>query len=198
MSEIEIVPDRKFGIPIEIGSIFKGKDPQGTEAVFIEGYASTRDLDRSGEVVEPTAFEKWLPKYMKNPVITYMHDWSQPIGRTVQARIDTTGLWVRAFVSNAATTVIELIKQGILKGFSIGYNVVKAEERDGVDHLTEVELYEIAVVTIPANRETLFTLAKALREGATVGQVKALFAQELRKAEEEKYIEIVPTIIEVI
>jgi len=34
---------------------------------------STRNLDRYGEIVEPKAFEKWLPTFMANPVFVAGH-----------------------------------------------------------------------------------------------------------------------------
>lgn len=188
---VEIVPSRKYGIPAKIEKFYAGKDSSGVDGLLIEGYASTNDLDRSGEIVEPSAFEKSLAEFMANPVVTYMHDWLQPIGKVVQAGITPTGLWVKVFISNAAEKLIALIKEGILRGFSIGYQVVEEKMIDGVLHLLQVELLEIAVVTIPANPATLFRLAKAFQDGADVVKIKQLYREELHRIEEEKYIEIV-------
>ena len=38
-------------------------------SVVIEGYASTPDIDRYQDIVEPTAFSKAIEMYMKNPVL---------------------------------------------------------------------------------------------------------------------------------
>ncbi|MBC7288804.1 MAG: hypothetical protein H5T86_12365, partial [Armatimonadetes bacterium] len=60
-----------------------------------EGWASTPAVDREGEVVLPEALAASLEEYMQNPIVTYAHDWLNPIGRTVEARATEAGLWVR-------------------------------------------------------------------------------------------------------
>lgn len=131
----------------------------------IEGYASTRDLDRTGEIIEPGAFADSLKDFMANPVLTYMHDWSNPIGKVSDARIDDVGLFIRAEISETAQKVWKLIEEGILRAFSIGYEVVEEKIIDGVNHILKLRLYEVAVVSIPANRRALFSVSKALEAG---------------------------------
>lgn len=131
----------------------------------IEGYASTRDLDRTGEVVEPGAFADSLKDFMTNPVLTYMHDWSNPIGKVTDVRIDEVGLFIRAEISETAQKVWKLIEEGILRAFSIGYEVLQEKVIDGVNHILKLRLYEVAVVSIPANRRALFSVSKALETG---------------------------------
>ncbi|MBI4831797.1 MAG: HK97 family phage prohead protease [Candidatus Lindowbacteria bacterium] len=133
---------------------------------LIEGYASTRDLDLTGEVVEPDAFAESLRDFMTNPVVTYMHDWADPIGKVVDARIDETGLFIRAEISETAEKVWTLIEEGVLRAFSIGYEVVEEKMVNGANHILKVRLYEVAVVSIPANRRALFSVAKALERGS--------------------------------
>jgi HK97 family phage prohead protease len=131
----------------------------------IEGYASTRDLDRTGEIVEPGAFADSLKDFMANPILTYMHDWSDPIGKVVRARIDDLGLYITAEVSETAHKVWTLIEEGILRAFSIGYEVLDEKVIDGANHILKLRLYEVAVVSIPANRRALFSVSKALEAG---------------------------------
>ncbi|UCD57335.1 MAG: HK97 family phage prohead protease [Candidatus Hydrogenedentota bacterium] len=131
----------------------------------IEGYASTKDLDRTGEIVEPGAFVDSLKDFMANPVVTYMHDWNNPIGKVVDVRIDEVGLFIRAEISQTAQKIWKLIEEGILRAFSIGYEVVEEKVIDGVNHILKLRLYEVAVVSIPANRRALFSVSKALEKG---------------------------------
>ncbi len=131
----------------------------------IEGYASTRDLDRTGEIVEPGAFADSLKDFMTNPVLTYMHDWSNPIGKVIDTRIDEVGLFIRAEISETAEKVWKLIEEGILRAFSIGYEVVEEKAINGLNHIMKLRLYEVAVVSIPANRRALFSVRKALEVG---------------------------------
>lgn len=132
---------------------------------LIEGYASTRDLDRTGDVVQPGAFAESLKDFLANPVLTYMHDWSNPIGKIISARIDEFGLFIRAEISETADRVWKLIEEGILRAFSIGYEVVDEKLVDGVNHILGLRLYEVAIVSIPANRRALFSVSKALEAG---------------------------------
>lgn len=131
----------------------------------IEGYASTRDLDRTGDVVQPGAFADSLKDFMTNPVLTYMHDWSDPIGKVINVRIDEVGLFIRAEISETADRVWKLIEEDILRAFSIGYEVLEEKLIDGVNHILRLRLYEVAIVSIPANRRALFSVSKALEAG---------------------------------
>ena len=157
-SVAEVGQKRKFRFHMKFVESDKGRR-------MIEGYASTRDLDRTGDVVQPGAFAESLKDYLTNPVVTYMHDWSNPIGKVVDARIDELGLFIRAEISETADTVWKLIEEGILRALSIGYEVVEEKLIDGINHILRLRLYEVAVVSIPANRRALFSVSKALEAG---------------------------------
>lgn len=64
---------------------------------WITALASAGTLDRDGEIIEPEAFRKWLPVYMKNPIVltSHMHRLqagnSSVVGNVVDARIDKKG-----------------------------------------------------------------------------------------------------------
>jgi len=188
---IKIVPSRKYGAHIRFEKFYKGKDSSEAEGLLIEGYASTSDLDRDGDIVSPAAFEQTLARFMVNPIVTFAHDWNNPIGRVIHARITESGLWVKAFISKTAERITTLIREGILQSFSIGYSVLKEECRHDGNHLYELELHEIAVVPIPANPNCLFSMTKALKNGASAAQIKALYLDERRRAEEASTIRIV-------
>ncbi len=50
-----------------------------TDSITIEGYASTTDIDRQGDVVPVSVWEKGIQNYLKNPVILAYHDHSEPV-----------------------------------------------------------------------------------------------------------------------
>ena len=52
-------------IKSETPAITDGK----TASITIEGYASTTDIDRQGDVVPVSVWEKGIQNYLKNPVI---------------------------------------------------------------------------------------------------------------------------------
>lgn len=158
---LDDLKEMKLGIPEPFE--FKQADKGG---FYIEGYASTKSKDRGGNIVLPEAFEKAMQDYMTNPINFYMHDWcTEPVGKVVDHRIDDRGLWVKIYVSETADKIRKLIEEDILKGLSIGYRplTVEYQEKDTPDEIRiikELILYEISIVNIPMNKETLFTQAK--------------------------------------
>lgn len=131
---------------------------------IIEGYASTDAVDSYNEIVDPKAFTPYLSKFREFPVLLLNHEWgSQPIGKIVDAEIRERGLWIKALISKTAPDVWMLINEGILKAFSIGFIGKRLEESfdDNKPSIwREVELVEISVVNVPANREALFAISK--------------------------------------
>jgi HK97 family phage prohead protease len=145
----------------------------GDDSRLIEGYASTEDLDRGNDITHREAFKSSLKNYItKNPIVTYMHKWDQPIGKVVEADIDTKGLKVKVQIAKddpIADRVWNLVKQEVLRAFSFGYKVLHYEDEKRGDsivrHLKDLELFEVAVVSIPMNRNTMFSVAKGLMYG---------------------------------
>src|SRR5665648_404991 len=112
-----------------INSAFTKELPQAgdtIDSIFIEGYASTVDIDRSGDVVAASVWEAGIKNYLKNPIILAQHDYDDPIGRMVEHKLDAKGLWIKARIS-AVAEVFSLIKDGVLTAFSIGFRVIDAE-----------------------------------------------------------------------
>ena len=150
-----------------INSKFKVKslpaNSDGSNSVTIEGYASTNDVDRQGDVVPTAVWERGLQDYLKNPVILAYHDHAKPVGRMVEHKIDNKGLWIKATISEAAGDVYNLVKNGIITAFSIGFQVKDAEYKSDAEVflIKDLALHEISVVSVPANQNTLFSLSKA-------------------------------------
>lgn len=147
------------------------------DSIFIEGYASTNDIDRAGDVVPPQVWQAGLQNYLKNPIILAYHDHDDPVGRMVEHRVDERGLWIKARIS-AAAEVFNLIKDGVLTAFSVGFRVKDAEYNSAseVFYVKELELIEISVVSVPANQNTLFSLSKAFDDAEEYKQFKMQFA----------------------
>jgi HK97 family phage prohead protease len=129
--------------------------------------ASSPDLDRDSERVLPQAFKKRLDIYMSNPVILAGHqhrlDDGTPsvVGKAVNVWIDKDGLW--AVIEFAKTPLAEqywqLYSNGFMKAVSIGFAPLAWRDVDEngkrVRVIEEVELFEISLVAIPANRSAL-------------------------------------------
>ncbi len=65
--------ENHFQVQTKKMDIKKGDDGK-VESIILEGYASTRNKDRVNDIVLPTAFEKALDLYMKNPRVFLQHD----------------------------------------------------------------------------------------------------------------------------
>jgi HK97 family phage prohead protease len=104
-----------------------------------------------------------LQNYLNNPVILFNHDYNQPIGRAIELGTNDNGLQLKAKIAKSAGHVGELIKEGVLGAFSVGFRVKDAEymtETDGYK-IKDAELLEVSVVTVPANQAATFSLAKS-------------------------------------
>lgn len=170
-------------------SFIKSDTPPATTdgkiaSITIEGYASTNDADRQGDIVPASVWEKGISNYLKNPVILAYHDHSEPVGRMVDHRIDGKGLWVKARISAAASEVFDLVKDGVLTAFSIGFRIVDAEYNSAAELFVvkELELHEISVVSVPANQNTLFSLSKAFDTAEEFKSFKMQFAPNSESA----------------
>jgi len=148
------------------------------ESLYIEGYASTVDLDRQGDVVPKSVWQAGIQNYLKNPIILAQHDYDDPIGRMVDYKIDDKGLWVKARISSAAEECYGLIKDKVLTAFSIGFKVLDAEYNSAAEVflIKELELVEISVVSIPCNQNTVFDLSKAFSDANEYKEFKQQFA----------------------
>jgi HK97 family phage prohead protease/HK97 family phage major capsid protein len=151
---------------------------ESDESVTIEGYASTTDVDRHGDIVPASVWEKGVENYLKNPVILAYHNHSEPIGRMIEHRVDAKGLWIKARISKAAGDVFGLVKDGVLTAFSIGFRIADAEYNSALELFVvkELELHEISVVSVPANQNTLFSLSKAFDTAEEFKSFKMQFA----------------------
>ena len=150
-----------------LNSAFETKSyKKGSNSLKIAGYANTTAKDRAGDVVTAQAWAKGVENYRRNPVLLYQHKHDNPIGRVDKITVDKKGIFVEAAVSEAAEKnhgVQTLIKDGALKSFSVGFRVKdgKYNSNDDTMMITDVELLEISVVSVPCNQDSLFSIRKS-------------------------------------
>lgn len=177
--------------PVSKGTLYGTVDFKAAKAeddgkLYFEGYANTVNIDRQRHIVLPKAFRKSIKGFLKNnPQVFYNHDWNVSIGGIDDAEIDEKGLKVRGYVQPATDeNGVELfgswgefirmvrgqVKRGQIRTLSIGFRVVQAEEKQ-LDkdkretrylEIREVDLMEISLVTVPANRESVIQVQKGL------------------------------------
>ena len=174
----------------EINSLFDvvEKDAKA-DVLTIKGYANTVSKDRSGDVIVAEAWTKGgMDDYLKNPIILAFHDYSRPVGTTVDYNVTDKGLEIVAEISKAAGEVYNLIKDGVLKTFSVGFSIKDAdyEKEDDTFYIKDLSLYEISVVSVPANQDSTFSLAKSFENVDEYKSFKDSFSKVEEKAELQK------------
>jgi len=139
----------------------------------IAGYASlfwTRDLN--DDVAAAGAFAASLARTGAAGVrMLCQHEADRPVGVWDEIVEDGRGLFVRGRIIEAtpqARMCAALVRAGALDGLSIGFRAMKArpDESRRLRVLTEVELWEVSVVTFP------------MLPGARVGSVSLLPSRE--------------------
>jgi hypothetical protein len=134
------------------------------------GYGSVFGVaDAFADVVAPGAFTRSLAEHASLgtlPAMLWQHDSRQPIGVWSALREDAVGLQVAgrlALKTPGGAAAYELLKLGAVNGLSIGYVTItsKIDETTRRRHLLEVDLWEVSLVTFPANPRARVTAVKA-------------------------------------
>lgn len=127
--------------------------------------ASSSVVDRQGEIIEQTGWD--LKNFKQNPIMLWMHDHTKPLGKATRVWLDRTGpkpiLKFKGVISDATEwgrAAKQLIEEGILNSFSVGFRAMDIDDNT----ITKAELYEISLVTVPANPEARIIAAKSLKE----------------------------------
>jgi HK97 family phage prohead protease len=122
----------------------------------VSGYASlfwTRDLN--DDVTAAGAFGASLAKTGAGGVkMLCQHDADRPVGVWDEAFEDGRGLFVRGRILDATPEgrlCAALVRAGAMDGLSIGFRTTKArpDESGRLRVLTEVDLWEVSIVTFP-------------------------------------------------
>ena len=162
-------------VPFELKAVETVTRDDGVEVGVFEGLASTfGNRDMVGDLVEPGAFTGALarPNAIK---MLWQHDARAPIGVWERIRETAAGLEVKGRLVlevQQARETLALLKAGAVDALSIGFSV----RRDGAEYDRErslrrikaVDLWEISVVTFPANPKALVARIKAAGLGAAL------------------------------
>lgn len=163
----------------------------GSDDLIIEGLANTTGKDRAGDIV---TYEAWntpnaLTNYLKNPIVLAYHDHTKPVGSVIAHEVTSRGLYIKAKISKGAGDVYNLIKDEVLQAFSIGFRVLDADYDSMTDLfiIKDVELYEVSVVSVPCNQDSVFSVSKSFKDDNEYAKFKASFAgAESTKDSEEQ------------
>lgn len=165
-------------------STFKALD-EDDGSVHICGMASTSDQDRANDVIMAEAWTKGgLHNFEKNPIILFNHNYDKPIGRATGLKVTENGLELKAKISKSAPDhVAQLVKEGILGAFSVGFRVKDADyiqETDGLK-IKDAELFEVSVVSVPCNQAATFSLSKSFNSMEEYEEFKKTFKTQTNR-----------------
>jgi HK97 family phage prohead protease len=143
-------------------------DSYEPELGVFEGYAAVfGNIDSYGDIIEPGAFLKTILDGMEAnriKILALHRDCDLPIGVPLEMREDERGLFIKGKISDttAGRDVKALLADGVLTEMSIGYDPAKfTVDEDGIRHLTEIDLWEVSLVTWAANDQAKVTGYKA-------------------------------------
>lgn len=163
---------------------FEVKFDAGEDEYRFAGYASVfNGVDSYGDMIAPGAYRKTL-KGRERPVQLRWNHYGPVIGKWITLKEDDRGLYVEGELTRGhsmAEDAWALLKHGAVSGLSIGYRVMKWEQKDDHVLLKEIELIEISVVEEPADNAARVSEMKALIDAAgSWKEIEAILRDEGR------------------
>ena len=131
------------------------------------GYASVFNvIDNQRDVVVRGAFKRTLYGRMRDIKFLWQHRQEEPIGAFDRIFEDMRGLYVEGKLLlnvRRAQEAHSLLKSKAISGLSIGYSPVRfhVDAKTGVRRLSQIDLWEISLVTFPANEAAGVTVIKS-------------------------------------
>jgi hypothetical protein len=144
------------------------KDSLDDSVGSFDGYLAVyNNTDLGGDVILPGAFAKTIQSNNGTFPLLWQHDSREPVG-TIKATDDAYGLRVAGQLLMGlplAQKAYALMKSGIIKGLSIGYDTIRSTDNpDGTRALQELRLWEGSIVTFPMNPLAAVSSVKSAAE----------------------------------
>ena len=168
-------PERKSSGAHEVRSFVLQIKAAGEDG-SVEGYGSVFGvLDAYDDVIAKGAFSASIKAHKAAgtmPAMLWQHDACEPIGVWSDMEEDAKGLRIAgklALDTARGKEAHALLKMGALNGLSIGF-VSKQwsyDQETEVRTLTEIDLWEVSLVTFPANEKARITSVKACPDEMT-------------------------------
>ena len=145
------------------------------------GYGSVFGvIDSYNDIVTPGAFAESIKT--RQPSMLWQHQRSEPIGIYTGVKEDTVGLHLEgrlALKTTRGAEAYELLKMGAISGLSIGF-MVREESYDRVtkiNTLKKLDLWEVSLVTFPANDASRVTDVKSIDAIKTLKEAEAILRE---------------------
>ncbi len=121
---------------------------------MFSGYASVfNTIDAAGDVILSGAFGDSIHNEIK---LLWQHDVTQPIGFFTKIEENSKGLYIEGKIithTSRGKEALELMSLGIVDSLSIGFQVEDFFYNDSVRYIKKLKLWEISLVTFPANKD---------------------------------------------
>lgn len=148
--------------------------PQG----LVAGYGAVfGGIDSYGDTIAPGAFQASLSR--GTPLFLWQHRMEQPVGRWTALHEDSRGLHVEGQLNlqtAAGREAFAHLQAGDLSGLSIGFNLAPGGSKyaDGVNVLTQIDLAEISIVSLPADSAArVHSVKAALQKPESIREFEA-------------------------
>lgn len=145
--------------------------------LIIFGRASAGNLDRKGTFIDQDSLWESALRFQPRTLL-WQHDMNAPIGTVEELARGKDELLARARVGKDfevpvsvglgaimwnVNNIRSLVRQSIVRGYSIGFSGVKQEDKDGGPPTIIVDDFlEISLCSIPANQTTTFGFARSM------------------------------------
>jgi len=133
---------------------------------MISGIASTPEVDRVGDIVDPMG-----AKFAPEIALLWQHKHDSPVGIAEFGRPTRKGIPFKAVIAKIeeegplkqlVDMAWQAVKAKLVRGVSIGFRPIKYDiMSEGGLKFTETEIYELSLVTIPANASATINNIKA-------------------------------------
>ncbi|ABD44852.1 phage prohead protease, HK97 family [Ehrlichia chaffeensis str. Heartland] len=142
------------------------------------GYASVFNIvDKQKHIILPGAFSNSVKNSHKIKLL-WQHNSTEPIGNITSLTEDNIGLYITANLLldlQKGKEAYLMIKNGIINALSIGYSIIDdyIDAKTGVRVLKKISLWEVSLVTFPANIYSKVTNVKDTHEDLATSFIKA-------------------------
>lgn len=164
--------DKIFNYAINDGFLWSEVNLKGEKKFYIEGYASTIDEDKSGEILDITAqqdihnqiqaenitmdieHEEWYDDNGK--LLARPKNEKIPVAKIVSSELRPRGVWVKAEINTNLKSFSQIwgsIKDGFLKAFSVAFYPV--QKSGGI--IKHLNLINVTLTGSPVNPHATFS-----------------------------------------
>lgn len=154
-----------------------------SEDRVIAGIATTPETDRVGDIVDPMG-----ARFAKSIPLLWQHQHDKPVGTAEFGKATKSGIPFTASIAKIAEPgplkdLVDMawqsVKAKLVRGVSIGFRALGYEPLEsGGLKFTATEIYELSLVTIPANASATIQTIKAMDAKHLDGAVRLIRARD--------------------